>query len=79
MRIPTLSIGKNHRSDIPIVQGGMGVRVSLAGLAAAVANEGGIGTIPGSGSATSKGRSRTTSASAAKLCGRGDPAGTQPD
>lgn len=30
---------------IPIVQGGMGVGVSLSGLAAAVANEGGIGVI----------------------------------
>jgi len=32
-------------ADIPIIQGGMGVRVSMAGLAAAVAKEGGIGTI----------------------------------
>lgn len=31
----------------PIVQGGMGVRVSLANLAAAVANEGAVGTISG--------------------------------
>ena len=30
---------------LPIVQGGMGVGISLAGLAAAVANEGGIGVI----------------------------------
>jgi len=30
---------------LPIVQGGMGVAVSLAGLASAVANEGGIGVI----------------------------------
>ncbi len=30
---------------IPIVQGGMGVGISLAGLASAVANEGGIGVI----------------------------------
>ncbi|MDD4088380.1 MAG: nitronate monooxygenase, partial [Tissierellia bacterium] len=34
-------------AKIPIVQGGMGVGVSLANLAAAVANEGGIGTISG--------------------------------
>lgn len=32
-------------ADIPIVQGGMGVRVSLASLSSAVANEGGIGTL----------------------------------
>ncbi len=31
--------------EIPIIQGGMGVGVSLDGLAAAVANEGGVGTI----------------------------------
>ncbi|MFA6877099.1 MAG: nitronate monooxygenase, partial [Parabacteroides sp.] len=30
---------------LPIIQGGMGVGVSLSGLASAVANEGGIGTI----------------------------------
>ena len=33
------------RVRIPIVQGGMGVAVSLSGLASAVANEGGIGII----------------------------------
>jgi len=30
---------------LPIIQGGMGVGVSLSGLASAVANEGGIGVI----------------------------------
>jgi len=30
---------------VPIIQGGMGIGVSLSGLASAVANEGGIGTI----------------------------------
>lgn len=44
MKIPKLQIG-NITADIPIVQGGMGVRVSLSSLASAVANEGGIGTI----------------------------------
>ncbi len=44
MEIPKLQIG-NLIAEIPIVQGGMGVRVSLSSLAAAVANEGGIGTI----------------------------------
>ncbi|PKM77066.1 MAG: nitronate monooxygenase [Firmicutes bacterium HGW-Firmicutes-15] len=34
---------------IPIVQGGMGVGVSMAGLASAVANEGGIGVIAAAG------------------------------
>jgi len=44
MKIPKLRIG-NITTDIPIVQGGMGVRVSLSSLASAVAEEGGIGTI----------------------------------
>ncbi len=44
VELPKLKIG-SITADIPIVQGGMGVRVSLASLAAAVANEGGIGTI----------------------------------
>jgi len=44
MEIPKLQIG-SLSANIPIVQGGMGVRVSLASLASAVANQGGIGTI----------------------------------
>jgi len=44
MEIPKLQIG-NITADIPIIQGGMGVRVSLSSLASAVAEEGGIGTI----------------------------------
>jgi len=44
MNIPKLRIG-NLTAELPIVQGGMGVRISLASLAAAVAEEGGIGTI----------------------------------
>ena len=44
MKIPKLQIG-SLSAEIPIVQGGMGVRVSLASLASAVANQGGIGTI----------------------------------
>jgi NAD(P)H-dependent flavin oxidoreductase YrpB (nitropropane dioxygenase family) len=44
MKIPKLQIG-SITADIPIVQGGMGVRVSLSSLASAVAEEGGIGTI----------------------------------
>lgn len=38
------SIG-NLNLSVPIVQGGMGVGISLNGLAAAVANEGGVGVI----------------------------------
>lgn len=38
------SIG-NLKLSVPIVQGGMGVGISLNGLAAAVANEGGVGVI----------------------------------
>ncbi|WP_205672242.1 nitronate monooxygenase family protein [Ammoniphilus sp. YIM 78166] len=35
--------------ELPIIQGGMGVAVSLSGLASAVANAGGIGIISGTG------------------------------
>lgn len=44
MQFPSLKIG-DLVSRIPIVQGGMGVGISLSGLASAVANEGGIGVI----------------------------------
>lgn len=43
-----LRIGK-LTARVPIIQGGMGVGVSLSGLAAAVANEGGIGVIATAG------------------------------
>ena len=36
-------------ASLPIIQGGMGVGVSLSGLASAVANEGGIGVIASAG------------------------------
>jgi len=42
--LPSLQIG-NHVARYPIVQGGMGIRVSGANLAAAVANAGGVGMI----------------------------------
>ncbi len=44
----TLSIG-DLTAKFPIVQGGMGVGVSLSGLASAVAKEGGIGVISAAG------------------------------
>src|SRR5690554_2834006 len=34
---------------VPIVQGGMGIGISLSGLASAVANQGGIGVIAAAG------------------------------
>ena len=43
-----LKIG-NLIARIPIVQGGMGVGISLSGLASAVANEGGVGVISSAG------------------------------
>lgn len=46
MELKELKIG-NLTARIPIIQGGMGIGVSLSNLAAAVANEGGIGTISG--------------------------------
>ena len=44
MVLPELKIGQ-ITSRLPIIQGGMGVGISLSGLASAVANEGGIGVI----------------------------------
>ncbi|MHC1733155.1 MAG: NAD(P)H-dependent flavin oxidoreductase [Bacteroidales bacterium] len=43
-----LRIG-NLTVAVPIIQGGMGVGISLSGLAAAVANEGGVGVISSAG------------------------------
>ncbi len=43
-KMPRLRIG-DAVARLPIVQGGMGVGISLSGLASAVANEGGIGVI----------------------------------
>lgn len=42
--LPSLQIGQ-HTARYPIIQGGMGIRISGAQLAAAVANTGGIGVI----------------------------------
>ncbi|AKL95110.1 2-nitropropane dioxygenase family protein [Clostridium aceticum] len=46
MQLPFLKIG-DLVASVPIIQGGMGIGVSLSKLASAVANEGGIGTISG--------------------------------
>lgn len=43
-RMPKLNIGEIEIPK-PIIQGGMGVGISMSGLASAVANEGGIGVI----------------------------------
>jgi len=48
LRLPELRIGRLV-AKIPIIQGGMAVRLSTARLAAAVAEEGGIGLIAASG------------------------------
>ena len=44
MSLPALQIG-NLTAPVPIIQGGMGVGISLSSLAGAVAKEGGIGVI----------------------------------
>ncbi|OGL40341.1 MAG: 2-nitropropane dioxygenase [Candidatus Schekmanbacteria bacterium RIFCSPHIGHO2_02_FULL_38_11] len=44
MNLPVLKIGELV-ARIPIIQGGMGIGISLSGLASAVANEGAIGVI----------------------------------
>ena len=46
MKLPALQIG-DLTATVPIIQGGMGVGVSRACLAAAVANEGGVGILSG--------------------------------
>jgi NAD(P)H-dependent flavin oxidoreductase YrpB (nitropropane dioxygenase family) len=48
MDMPPLTIG-SRTARLPIVQGGMAVRISMAPLATAVANAGGVGLIAGSG------------------------------
>jgi len=47
-KLPKLRIG-DLETNLAIVQGGMGVGISLSGLASAVANEGGIGVIAATG------------------------------
>lgn len=44
MKLPKLEIA-DLKVKIPVIQGGMAIRVSMAELAAAVANEGGVGVI----------------------------------
>lgn len=48
MNVPQLKIG-HMTPKFPIIQGGMGVGISLSNLASAVANSGGIGIISGTG------------------------------
>lgn len=48
MIMKQLNIG-NLTISVPIIQGGMGVGISLSGLASAVANEGGVGVISAAG------------------------------
>jgi nitronate monooxygenase len=48
LKLPVLKIGKLV-AEVPIIQGGMAIRLSTARLAAAVAKEGGIGLIAASG------------------------------
>jgi NAD(P)H-dependent flavin oxidoreductase YrpB (nitropropane dioxygenase family) len=48
LTMPRLKIG-DLKIKIPIIQGGMGVGISLSGLASSVANEGGVGVIAANG------------------------------
>jgi len=48
MKLNSLKIG-DFTARLPIIQGGMGIGVSLSGLASAVANEGGVGVIATAG------------------------------
>lgn len=53
MKLPPLKIA-NLTAAVPLIQGGMSIRVSTAALAAPVANCGGIGVIGGSGIPTAE-------------------------
>jgi NAD(P)H-dependent flavin oxidoreductase YrpB (nitropropane dioxygenase family) len=46
LKLPKLEIA-NLKPELPIIQGGMAIRISMAELAAAVADQGGIGVIAG--------------------------------
>ncbi|MFC1866070.1 NAD(P)H-dependent flavin oxidoreductase [Chloroflexota bacterium] len=48
LKLPELKIG-NLIARIPIIQGGMGVGISLSRLASTIANEGGVGVISSAG------------------------------
>ena len=65
-QMPSLRIGK-FESKIPLIQGGMGVQISLSGLASAVANEGGIGVIASVGIGEQEGDLKADYAGAHKL------------
>jgi len=54
-KLPELKIG-NLIAKVPVVQGGMGVGISLSGLASAVANKGAIGLISAVGLGALKGK-----------------------
>ena len=64
MELPPLRIG-NRTARLPIIQGGMAVRISLSPLATAVAEAGGIGIIAGSGLAVPELRAEVRRARAA--------------
>jgi nitronate monooxygenase len=64
LNLPQLKIG-HMMPKVPIIQGGMGVGISLSGLATAVANAGGIGIISGTGITVDELRSHIKKAKAA--------------
>ncbi len=64
MKMPTLTIGP-HTARLPIIQGGMAVKISLSPLAAAVAQAGGVGIIAGSGLSVDELRAEIRAAKAA--------------
>ncbi len=70
-KMPKLKIG-DLEARIPVIQGGMGVGISLSGLASAVANEGGIGVIATAGIGMIKSYSATNFAEANKTALRNE-------
>ncbi|MBI9010299.1 MAG: nitronate monooxygenase [Tenericutes bacterium] len=51
---------RDAEAKLPIIQGGMGIGISLSGLASAVANEGGIGVISAAGVGMFEGKIKDT-------------------
>ena len=60
MKLPELKIGTKI-AKVPIMQGGMAIRLSTGALAAAVANQGGIGLIAASGMSPEQNHQHITS------------------
>ena len=69
----------NIEIKTPVIQGGMGVGISLSGLASAVANEGGVGVISCAGLGLLYPKGKGTYPEMYKRTERGNSQGTYKD